>query len=531
MVPIKDLGSIGLITDILAYRLPPNAWTDVRNVRFFNGELYSTLGHVRIMGAPEIPPYQIFSTVSAAGGTRIWAYGGPTKMYATDGSLHQEITRSVGGNYTGNEDDRWHGSPFGGIFLFNNGVDDPQAWIGPELATVLVKLPNWPATTSAKLVRPFGRFIVAYDVTKGATRYKYLVKWSDLADPGTVPASWDETDARTLAGENVLNETDGEIIEAKTLGQTNYIYKSDSVIRMEFIGGAYVFDFKEAFGDFGILSRDCVAEFKRKHVVAGREDVFMHDGVGYEPLLAGKMKRFYAGRLSSTKAHRSYVAMNYAENETWVCFAEEGSEWPNLAIIINMDTGVPTIRELQQISHMTFSPPPSPSGTSFDSISTPFDSMVGYFDQAISGAVKKQIIGVSPTNTPWNPDIGSIYLFDSGITFDGSPIIAYAERVQIGVMGVSRDGVPVSDFTRMKLVKELWPKIFLPNGGTLKIRIGSQEKPDKPVTWYDFVYGPNDLTVEPAIDARLWAIRLESDVAGDPWSLNEYDVDVSIISV
>lgn len=529
MIPIRDLGAVGLVTDVLPYRLPPNAWTDVRNVRFLNGEMYSTLGHKRIMGAPTTPPHWIFPAVSASGGVPLWAYAGPADIYATDGTTHGKITR-VSGVYTGTVDTRFQGSPFGGLFVFNNGVDVPQLWNGPEIATKLIDLPNWPASTTAKLFRPFGRFLVAYDVIKSGTRYKHLIKWSDLADPGTVPGSWNEADPTILAGENVLNETDGEILEAKQLGQTNFIYKSDSVIRMEFVGGTFVFDFKTAFGDFGILSGDCVAEWKGQHVVAGREDVLIHNGVDYRPLLQGKYRRDYSGRLSSSKADRSFVAMNYGENEAWVCFPEEGAEWPSLAMIVNLDSGATTLRDLDDISHMAFSVPPSATGTSFDSIATPFDSMVGFFDQSNSGKVKKQIIGVSPTNIPYNPTVGAIHLFDSGLDFDGAPIIAYAEREQILVGGITKDGYQ-ADHTREKFISELWPKITLPQSGSLKIRIGVQENFKDPIAWTDFVFNDGDLTIEPALDCRIWSIRFESDDPGHAWNINEYDINVRWISV
>ena len=48
---------------------------------------------------------------------------------------------------------------------------------------------------------PVQNYLIALDLTKSGTRYPHMVKWSAAADPGTVPASWDETDRR-LTPEN-----------------------------------------------------------------------------------------------------------------------------------------------------------------------------------------------------------------------------------------------------------------------------------------------------------------------------------------
>ena len=84
---------------------------------------------------------------------------------------------------------------FGGIPILNDGFDVPQAWIGAySTALKLVDLPNWPSGMRAEVLRNFGSYLVAFNITDPLTTsadgghiFPHLVQWSNPAEPGTVP--------------------------------------------------------------------------------------------------------------------------------------------------------------------------------------------------------------------------------------------------------------------------------------------------------------------------------------------------------
>src|SRR3546814_15319645 len=73
-------------------------------------------------------------------------------------------------------------------------------------------------------------FLIALNVTKGATNYPTMVKWSDLTGFGAVPASWDHTSPSNSAGENIINEMKVEIIDGLSLRDSFIIYAKNEEI-------------------------------------------------------------------------------------------------------------------------------------------------------------------------------------------------------------------------------------------------------------------------------------------------------------
>ncbi len=518
-IQVDGAGQSGLVFDKAAQYAPPSAWTSGKNCRFFDGKAFSSFGYVNILGTPIVTPYYLWPVIDNAG-LPLWAYFGTAKVYATDGGTHTEITR-LSGDYIGTTSDPWQGYNFGGISIFNNGIDKPQAWVLPSAGTRLVDLANWPSNATAKIVKGYKRYLVAYDVTQGGVRNPYLVKWSAIADIGTVPVTWDPTDTSREAGEWPLQETEGAIVDAMAMGEVNIIYKTDSVYTMREIGGKFIFDFKKLLSDIYILGPRCIASYGQNHIIATKEDVIIHNGSDPQSLLDDKMMRWYLGRYDLSNAFRSFIAMNYAENEAWICIPESGNTFPNIALVINLKDKTCGVIDLPGVSHIHYGQQPTSGGVSFDSISTPFDSMVGYFGQSELSANRKRLVSSSPTNSKF-------YLQDSGFTADGTVFESYVERVGLGI-DLGRNGI-VLDIITKKLLTELYPRMNIANGTTVEIWVGMQENTSTPVSWLGpFLFNPQtDQKVDPLIEGRLVAVRIRS-ANGTFWQLDGYGLTQSPI--
>lgn len=528
-VPITGLDQFGVIADRKGYTLPPGAWSDGRNVRFIDGSVYPTMGHAAVAGTPTVSPYYLHMTLDL-NLTPVFAYTGLAKIYATDGTTHTDITRAAGGDYTGTNADLWQASEFGPISIFNNGVDIPQVWNNRQLSQQLIDMANWPSTMRAKVVRTFRRFVFAFDVTKSGTRYPQLAKWSHEADPGSVPSTWDETDETKDAGEYPLIDTAGQVIDALSLGDVFCIYKTDAMYLARYIGGTFVFDLPLQFRDFGILSQRAVGEWQKKHVVLSNDsNLFLHDAFKYEPILEGRMRRWLGSRIDQTNAFRCFIAINHAENEAWVCLPEAGATFATVALIVNLKTGAAVPRDLPEgIAHIEYNKGLGQGGTTFDSQTTPFDSMVGYFGQTPGATSKKVLVGCSPSFA--GASTGAIFLYDSGYTFNGVKFIAYIERVGLAVSGKNFDGSLRSDPTLEKYFSQLWPKAEMLNGTSFQVRGGGSDHPDGPITWSALTtFTPGvDYFVEVDKNCRYEAVHFECSNS-EMFRLTEYDLELANI--
>lgn len=532
-VKFHNAGAIGISQDIPPYDLPPEAWSDGLNVRMHDGAVWKSFGHVKILDPPSIIPHVLEPAFSAAG-NQLFAYAGLTKVFATDATTHTDITRAVGGDYTGLATDLWNGGLLGNVMILNNGKDIPQAWISPALGTPLVDLPNWPAATEAKVVRVFRRFLVAFDVTKSSVRNAQLVKWSNRADLGAVPSSWDETDPTTRAGEWPLIDTDGAIVDALALSGVNFIYKEDEIHSMEEVGGNFVFRFKRKFAQVGLLAQRCVKEYQKGnrhvHILMTPDDIVEHDGFQMRSLLDNKMRRWYDGRIDLTKDNFSFLAPNYAEDEMWAGITEAGEPYPNLAFILNLKDGTCTIRDIPNISHMAFAAfDPTAGGTTYDSQLQPFDATVGQFGQRSFSPGRKRLIMVEPDAV--DP---SFHLTDEGFDFSGVNFRAFVERTGLAVVGQDRLGNPKVDTQVIKLVTEVWPRIRIINGTNVDVYVGSQDVIDGAISWSPAMpFDPTSddkVDVDPPIEGRYIAVRFETpNTSAAAWKLDGYDLEMHLL--
>ena len=529
-IKIHNVGRIGVIQDIPAHELPPEAWTDAENVRMYDGAVWKAFGHLRVMDPPSIDPYSLVPAYSAAG-NQLFAYPGFIKVFATDGDAHADITRTVGGNYTGDDTNLWNGGNIGGVLILNNGKDLPQAWIGPSLAVKLVNLPNWPVTDTARVIRPYKRFLVATDIQKSGTRFPQLVKWSDRCEPGTVPGSWDIGDPTKRAGEWPLIDSDGAIVDQLPLGGVNFIYKEDEIHSMTEIAGNYVFQFERRFAQVGLLAQRCVKVYQKQdqlvHVMMTPEDIVQHDGFQMTSLLDDKLRRWYKGRNDPTKATRCWLTPNYSEEEVWAGIVEAGHQYPNMVLIINMKDGTTTMQEIPDISHIAWAAfDPGAGSTTFDSQLIEFNQMVGQFGQRLFSPGRKRLLMVDPAGPRF-------LLADQGFTHDGDNYPARIERQGLAMIGRDRQGNPKVDTEVSKMVTEIWPRVRMVNGHTVYISVGSQEKLESPVNWSGpFPYMPafsDKVDVDPPACGRFIAVKFETFDDDAVWKLDGYDLEMNIL--
>ena len=375
-LPVRNLGELGIISDINTYDLPSNGFSAGVNVRFDNGN---------VTRAP------VFRNVhNLSGATRNVAHmfsipdftGGPESVILVDrnyglitslvGSTEVDVTPV--GIVTGSSDQPFTSCFLGNIAYLNRITNVPYK---KSLADAdFVALPNWDSSWRCGVLRPYKDTLVAMNVIKGANEYPAMVKWSDFAQYGSVPASWDETSTTNNAGENVLNEMVGPILDGMSLRDSFFIYGENEVWAMNFIGGQYIYDFRKRFNDRGIIDTNCVVEVDGLHYVFDNYDIYVHDGATPRSIIHGKNKDFVFGSLKPeykelffVEYHKDLdeVHFNYVSEDRLIGF-RGATIGCNRAAVYNVRYGTWTFYDLPNVTAATLAA--VTSGLTYEDMST-----------------------------------------------------------------------------------------------------------------------------------------------------------------
>ena len=100
LVPINDLGKVGIIRDTPPYQLPPNVWSDGNNVRFLDNGVKKCAGYEEVFATLPFGPYYIFPFLDNAG-IYHWLAFGISNAAVWTGSAWLDITRQKTGQLDG----------------------------------------------------------------------------------------------------------------------------------------------------------------------------------------------------------------------------------------------------------------------------------------------------------------------------------------------------------------------------------------------------------------------------------------------
>lgn len=517
---VDDIASIGSVSDVPGYQLPPEAWTLALNMRYKDNALEALSGWTQVFGTPLYAPHFAMPAVTTS--QIFWLYTSLTKAAVWDGTTHTDVTRAAG-DYAATDSWNWNGTIFGGIPILNNGVDVPQYWSTLSTATKLANLPNWPSTLRAKVVRSFGPFLFAVSLTSSGAQFPHRVRWSDVADPGSLPSSWDIADPTKLAGEVDLPDVlAGNLVDALPLGSTLFVYKESSIWRARFVGGQAVFDFGQSswVTTSGLLGPRCVciSGDGLKHVLATQDDIIWHDGNSVNSILTGRQRKRLQNEIDTSNYAQSFMFPNPFNAEIWFCYPSKGSTYPDKAIIMNHKTAGGRDWVVTEADGITFRNAvvgniESVNLETWDAGSDTWDSTIDPW----SVLQRRRVVLSDPTSSKF-------FLLDDGNTRNGVAFNSVLQREGLALIGKKRSGEPVVDHQKMKMLKRLWPKI---RGGPVGVRFGAQQLVQGSTLWGpSSTFNPNaQVYVDPGpVSGRAVGIELQS--TGQVWALDGYKIDM-----
>ena len=505
-VQIKNAGQIGVNKDLSATELPPAAWTDAQNIRFLDGSAYQFYGHSEVFPGTPIEPFHVLPVT--VGGVQSWLYAGAGKIYRASiaGGVvtHTDISKT-NTTYAGQKN-AWTSTVLGGIPILNNGVNPPQQWLLSGLCT---DLSAWPANTTCAVMRSFKNLLVALDVTKAGTRFPYMVKVSHPADPGSVPVTWDVTDATKDALEFDISSGYGYIIDGMELRDSFMIYKTDGCFRMDYTGGAFIVRNSKVLGMSGALNRNCIVALDGSHFVLTGSDVVVHDGQSATSVLDKQTRRFLFNSIDSEQIGLCFCFLNPYLNEVFVCYPELGSISCNKAMVWNFVDKTISFRDIPALNHAQFGALDRGAANTFDADTAPFDSDIASFNSA--GFTPNLVSVVMASGD------AKLYQLDGSTTFNGAIPTAYLER----------SGLHFDAPETVKLIRSIRPRIYGQAGATVNVSVGYSDDPYGAPNYgpaVPFVIGQT-VSCDTFASGRYLSVKFSSGSAYY-WRLDSYSIDV-----
>lgn len=500
--PVPNCGSVGVVKDIGIPDLPLAAWTDAQNIRFLDGSALQFLGHGEVYDTPSYAPQFVMPVYVA--NVRYWLYATATKCFAVTNSggvaVHTDITHLTPRAGVVNQ---WSGCVFGGVPVLTNGIQAPMFW-NQNIASKFADLTAWPASTTCKVIRSFKNLLVAANITKGSTNYPFMIKWSSLADPGSLPVTWDIADATREAGEFDIADDQYPIIDVLGLKDSLIVYKESSTYALDYIGGAFVLRSRKVFGMSGLLNMNCAVDVDAFHFAVTGSDIVIHDGYTAKSILDDRARRHFFQSIDVASRNLVFCFVNPFLSEIFVAYPSIGATSCDQALVYNFKKQTVSFRQLPNVNHAAFGPVDNRLGGAWNQDSDPWDSdLTAWNGPDYTPDTVRVMMASADTK---------LFMLDASASFDGVMPAAYLER----------RGVDFGAPERYKFVGRLRLHIAGNPGETVKVKVGTAEQPyDDPIyTESDFTIG-TDRTVDALLSGRYFAVRIESGSAYQ-WRLDGY---------
>ena len=509
-----------LVKDLDPAEVPPEFWTSVFNFHSRQGYARRIDGNEKILGQPLFAPVNLIN--SSEGSNNFWVYLGEDGIgVVSQSSVHSDIT-SVG--YPSGVDPGKANSTIINNFPILSFGDVPVFWdLIP--GNPCTDITGWPANTTAKTIRSSRQFLFAMNMTENGIVLNDKLRWSNSAEPGTIPTEWDATPSND-AGDTTLSATSGEIVDGLGLRGQFIIYKSHSTYNANFTGGTFVWAFRKLFTTTGMLANNCVAEAFGAHYVLTDGDFIKHDGQNIVSLVDRKLRRFIFSQLSANFFRNCFLFNNRSKKEIWACVVVQGEEFATIAIVYNYATEQLSIRDLPQFGHAQSGVvlDDSFSDQWADQIDT-WTTISRVWDQAVFTPAFEEVLGATPDDGMSTPPANEFLTFvDSGsTTVDGDTIPARITRASLDL------DMP----NTFKHVKRMWPRIEGNIGAVIQVRAGTQTTADEGINWtapQDYIIGTTD-SLFFDVSGRYLSFEFLEDpaqAAQTSWAVNGFELEFNL---
>lgn len=492
IVPVRDIGKLGINTDWNPVDLPITAFTFGSNVRFTNnriqrGPIFSNVGTISNSSPRYALSYKLLNASSQFlicnddGTITNWQVGNV-------GSSPTETNISVTG-YTPSTNTL----PFTACLL-NDVVyvnrSDRVPWYKTTTGSTFATLPVWNSTWRCEALRSFQGALVALNVTKSGVQYPTMVKTSDFTTLDSTPGAWVGATTNS-ATENVLGDLNDPIVDGLALRDRFIIYALNETWVMEYRGDNLVYNYRRLFSNRGAINANCIAEYNNSHFVFGNDDIWTHDGYGNKSIAMGRTRDFIYNNLVRDQRNQFFVTNNPKQGEVMFCYLSTdpycyfpiggtiGYPGCNRAAVYNYIYDTWYFYDLPYVTSAAFGV--TYSGTQYSELSSvSYDSMSGNFNSFFDGSRLYLMTLGKAVSGSFGSLSSKMRLFEASNVAQGAGIVDTVASAPVYLENKLMDLDEISKELRgYKVVNQMWPEATFATGApAMSFTWGSSDQPN-----------------------------------------------------
>ena len=537
LIPVENVGQMGVNTDVPSWQLPPNVWSDSNNVRFDDLSVKKSQGLAKVFDETgTTTPIYLETYQSGNDSGTWWIAFGSSDIKLWDGSDWKDVTPESGiTELSVDSPGQWQTTKLGSLVYATNGIDPPFYWDGNH-EKKFEPLPNWTSQTDPQPESPhqygavqtlagFKSFLWAGNVyvavgdqgTEDIDKtFERSVYWSNMTNFYT-PPNWD-INPDSDAGFYELLDSMGGVVHMQQLRESMMIYKSDSIIVSTFVGAPFMFTFQTIAPEIGVLCKNAVADFPGGHWFVGRSDCYINNGQTIQTKLTNRVQSEMFKDIDGDYSVNTYCVTDWANNEIWTCYPSVGNSRPNRALIWNYKNDTFSFRDLfQQTGHIKYGVAPVQSGVQWggDKAADTGPTEEGPFStnyytgdwETSTDSWGTQSYDDTVEHLVWTdsaPDAHQLHRHNSGNLIQGSTMSSRIERT----------GIDLGDPSTVKYVSAVFPKMWTSSAdSTFNVWTAHQMNTEDAVTWEGpKVFNPDEMNkISVRTSGKFFGIRMESN--------------------
>lgn len=485
MLPIRNLGELGVIRDAAPYDLPPNALSKARNVRFRYGRIERSPLFTLLFATTAATPIFCSTITDENNADQLLVADLDGSVFHTVTGTQTDVTPAAWSS--NNTSSPYTSCTMQGVHYLNR--EDHVPWFFDKNISEYADLTNWDANHRCVVLRKFKDFLIALNVTKSGTRYPTMIKWSDIAQYGAVPASWDPADPTKSAGENMPGDMRSPILDGMSIRNSFAVYTADQIWLMDFTGGQEVFVIEKVTDNKGIINTNCVEEIDGVHFVFGLTDIYVFDGVSTPRSIIDTRNRKHLFRyINRDKLKVCFTKHLPNAQEVWFCYHEisgeenyENSDYCNAAAVYNYNADTWTFVDIPNVGMIT--DVALDASITYDGIgSVTYDSVSSSYSDLETGEKKSTYcvsaeqsgIGITDSRVLLVEDAdGGGFGYEVVTECNSDPI---AERIGLDL---DETGEEVRAY---KMIKAIYPQAQV-DDDDMMFEFGSADYPNADVVW------------------------------------------------
>jgi hypothetical protein len=489
IVPIRDIGKLGVNTDWSPVDLPVEAWTMGSNVRFCNnriqrGPIFSKVGNLILNTSPSYCiSYKLLNNSSQF--LVLNTNGTITNWQASTPGSNPTETNISPSSYTPSSNTAPFTATICNDVVYVNRADRAP-WYKTTGGSQFAVLPVWDSTWTCGALRSFNDTLVAINLIKGGVSYPTMVKTSDFVLYDTTPGAWVAATTNS-ATENVLGDLQDPLIDGLALRDRFILYAQNETWVMTVRGDALVYNYSCLFKNRGIINQNCVAEYNNTHYVFGNDDIWTHDGYGNKSIALGRVRDFIYNNLVRSQRYQFFVVNNAKQGEVMFCYVSAdpycyfpisgtiGYPGCNRAAVYNYIFDTWYFYDLPYITGAAVGV--TYSGSTYNNmVSLTYDSVGGTYNSYYDGSqLFLQTVGTSIGSVS-----SSVRLFEAPNIALGSGVLDTVATAPVYLENKLMDMDEIAKELRgYKIVNQMWPEATFASGApVMTFTWGSSDAPN-----------------------------------------------------